>query len=267
MKVRSLTVDGFDRNVAEKMPKMRKLEETLPSNVEDVSQSINEDRHEIIQEMGSPERQEEKTVIFQPPEAETEQTVDVLRLIGDLHAQLLVSGQTKRALELDLHSYQKTIQQLTQDNRDLRSQLENQRKELQKLKEFQSESIYLQEENEDALERIQKFQLELREMSEALARATQERDEALSRIHDLESQLEQNELLQIKGRLKEREASHFYEENQKLQSRLEEALSQNLELERKCEALRKSFNEVRESLTLLRDSCKKDYYNLSETPE
>jgi chromosome segregation ATPase len=267
MKVRTLTVDGFDRNVAEKMPKMRKLEEALPSDAGDVSPSMTEDRQEVIQEIGFPERQEEKTVISQPLKAEPEQSTDVLRLIGDLHAQLLVSGRTKRALELDLHSYQKAIQQLTQENRNLQSQLENQKKELQKLKEFQSESIYLQEENEDALERIQKFQHELREMNEALAKATQERDEALARIHDLESRLEQNELLQIKGRLKEREASHFYEENQKLQSRLEEALSQNLELERKCETLRKSFNEVRESLTLLRDSCKKDYYNLSEIPE
>ncbi|MCJ7746691.1 MAG: hypothetical protein MUP27_03030, partial [Desulfobacterales bacterium] len=71
----------------------------------------------------------------------------------------------------------------------------------------------------------------------------------------------------IKGKLKEREASLFSEENRELQSRLEEALSHNMELERKYETLRKSFNEVRESLTLLRDSCKKNYYNLSETPE
>jgi len=267
MKTRSLAADGFDKNVAEKMPKMRKLEEPLPLDMEGVSQLVNEDRDETIQETTFPERQEETTVLFRPQKTEAEPAVDILRLIEDLHAQLLVSGRTKRALELDLHSYQKTIQQLARDNQELRSQLENQKKEAQKLREFQSESVYLQEENEDALERIQKFRHESREMNEALARATQERDEALSRIRDLKSQLEQNELLQIKGRLKEREASHFYEENQKLQSRLEEALSQNLELERKCEALRKSFNEVRESLTLLRDSCKKDYYNLSETPE
>jgi chromosome segregation ATPase len=145
--------------------------------------------------------------------------------------------------------------------------LETQIKEYQRLEESQSESIYLKEENEDALEKIQGLQQELREMNEALAKSIQERDEALSRVQDLESRLEQNELLQIKGRLKEREASHFYEESQNLQSRLEKTLSQNLELERKYEVLKRSFNEVKESLTLLRDSCKKNYYNLSETPE
>jgi chromosome segregation ATPase len=267
MTARSFMVDGFDKNVAEKMPKMKKLEEPFPLEMEGISPPMEEERHEIIQEIRSPERQEENTVIFQPPKAETEQTVDVLRLIEDLHAQILLSGRIKRALEMDVHSYQKTIHQLTQDNQELRGQSENQRKELQNLKESQSESIYLKEENEDALERIQRLQQEIREMKEGLARTTQERDGALNRIQDLESQLEQNELLQIKGRLKEREVSHFYEENQKLQSRLEEALSQNLELERKYEVLRKSFNEVRESLTLLRDSCKKDYYHLSETPD
>ena len=63
-------------------------------------------------------------------------------------------AQTKRALEMDLSSYQKTIHQLAQDNQELRRQLETLTKEHQSLKEFQSESIYLQEENADALERI-----------------------------------------------------------------------------------------------------------------
>jgi DNA repair exonuclease SbcCD ATPase subunit len=252
------------------MPKIKKLEETFPSDAESVLQPVNQDPYRIIHEAGSSERQEEKgqeekTIAFQPPKAEMEQTVDVLKLIEDLHTQLLVSGRIKKALEMDLHSYQKTVHQLTQDNQDLRNQLENQRKEFQNLKEFQSESTYLKEENEDALERIQGLQQELKEMNEALTKSIQERDGALSRIQDLESQLEQNELLQIKGRLKEREASHFYEESQKLQSQLEKTLSQNLDLERKYEVLKRSFNEVKESLTLLRDSCRKDYYNLSET--
>jgi chromosome segregation ATPase len=267
MKVRSLMEDGFDKNVAEKMPKIKKLEEPFPSDAESVPQSVNPDPFEIIHEVGSSERQEEKTVPFQPPKAETEQTVDILKLIEDLHTQLLVSGRIKKALEMDLHSYQKTVHQLTQDNQELRNQLEKQGKELQNLKECQSESTYLKEENEDALERIRGLQQELREMNEALTKSIQERDGALSRIQDLESQLEQNELLQIKGRLKEREASHFYEESQKLQSQLEKTLSQNLDLERKYEVLKRSFNEVRESLTLLRDSYKKDYYNLSEPIE
>jgi chromosome segregation ATPase len=269
MKTRSqvVTADGFDRNVAEKMPKIRKLEEPLPSPLEAEPWPLKEDPHEPAPEMRPPEKEVEETVPFQPPKAETEQTVDVLRLIEDLHGQLLASTQTKRALEMDLTSYQKTIRQLTQDNQELRGQLEILSKEIEKFKEVQSESIYLQEENADALERIKEFQLELGETREALMKATQEREEALGRIRDLESQMEQNEVLKIKGKLKEREASLFSEENRELQSRLEEALSQNMDLERKYETLRKSFNEVRESLTLLRDSCKKNYYNLSETPE
>lgn len=267
MKARSLMTDGFEKSVAEKMPKMRKLEESLPPDLERVPQPMGEDRFEVNREKRSSEKPIEKAVVFPIPKEEAEQAVDVLRLIEDLHTQLLASSQTRRALEMDLHSYQRTIHQLTQDNQELRSQLENERKEFQRLKELQSESIYLKEENEDALIRIQRLQQELREMSEVLTKTTQERNEALNRIQELESQLEQDEILQIKGKLKEREASHFYGENQRLQSRLEEVLAQNTEFERKYETLKKSFNEVKESLALLRDSCKKDYYNLSETPE
>jgi chromosome segregation ATPase len=251
------------------MPKIRKLEEPLSTNLEAEPWLQKEGLQETMQEVRSLEREVERKSIFEPPNrvVETEQNLDVLKLIEDLHTQLLVSARTKRALEMDLTSQQKTIHQLAQDNQALRRQLEGLDEELQRLKKTQSESIYLKEENTDALERIQEFQQELRDLKETLAQTTQERNEALHRIHELESQIEQSEIIKIKGRLKEREASYLFEEGQELQSKLEEALAQNTDLESKYQALRKSFNEVRESLTLLRDSCKKDYYNLSKIPE
>jgi DNA repair exonuclease SbcCD ATPase subunit len=271
MKARSemVTGDGFDKNVAEKMPKIRKLEEPLSTNLETEPLLQKEDLQETIQEVRPSEKEVERKFIFEPPKkgTETEQNLDILQLIEDLHTQLLVSARTKRALEMDLTSQQKTIHQLAQDNQALRRQLEGLNEELQRLKKTQSESVYLKEENTDALERIQEFQQELRDLKGTLAQTTQERNEALHRINELESQIEQSEIIKIKGRLKEREASYLFEEGQELQSKLEEALAQNTDLEGKYQALRKSFNEVKESLTLLRDSCKKDYYNLNEIPE
>ena len=100
-----------------------------------------------------------------------------------------------------------------------------------------------------------------------MTKATREKEEALERIRELESQIDQGEVFKIKGKLKEREAVLFSEENRELQSKLEEALARNMDLEKKYETLKKSFHEVRESLTFLRDSCKANYYNLSENPE
>jgi len=79
--------------------------------------------------------------------------------------------------------------------------------------------------------------------------------------------MEKIELVRMREKLREREASHFAEESRELRSRLEEAMVQNMELDRKYEEMRRSFGEVRESLTLLRDSCKTNYYNLSENPD
>lgn len=271
MKVRSqaMEADGFDKSVAEKMPRIKRLEEPLPSDLEKETQPLKEDHHEVVEEMRSSERETERRVLFEPPKKaeELEQDQDVLRLIEDLHTQLLVSSRAKKALEIDQASHQKTIRQLAQDNKDLRKQLEDLSKELQGVQEIHSESVYLREENEEALERIKEFQQELRDMKETLAKTTQEKDEALNQLHELESQIEQNESLKIKGKMKERETSHFYEENRELQSKLEEALAQNMDLEEKYESLKKSFNEIKESLTFLRDSCKKSYYNLSEAAE
>jgi chromosome segregation ATPase len=271
MKPRSqvVTADGFDRNVAEKMPKIRKLEEPLLSPLEAEAQPLEKDLHEPLPEIESPERQTEGKAIFESPRkgVSTEQGPDVLKLIEDLHGQLLASAQIKRTLEMDLTSYQKTLHQLAQDKQELRCQLDLLSQEHEKLQQLKSESIYLQEENADALDRIRELQLELKEIREALTKATREREEAHDRIRELEFQVEQNEVLKIKEKLKEKEVSHFFEGNRELQSKLEEALSQNMDLERKYETLRKSFNEVKESLTLLRDSCKRSYYSLSETPE
>ncbi|MFB3885933.1 MAG: hypothetical protein ACE144_11950 [Thermodesulfobacteriota bacterium] len=271
MKPRSqiATADGFDRNVAEKMPKIKKLEEPLPSPLEAEPQPLEEGRHEPLPETPFPEGQTEGKRVFESPRKgiETEQGPDVQKLIEDLHGQLLASAQVKRTLEMDLTSYQRTIHQLTRDKQELRHQLDVLGQEHRKLQEFKSESVYLEEENADALDRIREFQAELRETREALTKATQEREEARERIRELEFQVEQNEVLKIKEKLKEKEISHFSEGNRELQSKLEEALSQNMDLERKYESLRKSFNEVKESLTLLRDSCKKSYYSLSEPLE
>src|SRR4030042_747815 len=123
MKPRSqvITADGFDKNVAEKMPEIRKLEDPFPSPLEAEPQPLKEDHHEPAPEMRSPEKQTERKVIFESPKKgiETEKGLEVLKLMEDLHGQLLASAQTQRALEMDLTSYQKTIPQLAQDNQEL----------------------------------------------------------------------------------------------------------------------------------------------------
>ena len=268
-RIQAATADGFDTNVAEKMPKIRKLDESHTLVQEQEPVAPKEEGQELFPERPDPEKQTDRKAIFEPLPigTESEQSLDVLKLIEDLHAQLLASAQTRRALEMDLASYKKSMNQLAQDNQELRRQWEALVKEDQKLRELQSESIYLQEEHADALERIKEFQQELREMKKNLTNAAQEREEALDRVRELESQMELSEVVKIKGKLKEREASLLFEENRDLQSKLEEALGRNTDIERKYETLKKSFGEVKESLTFLRDSCRANYYNLSENAE
>jgi len=271
MKPRSQTIveegfDGFDRNVAEKMPKIRKEEEAPLSLLEaEETQPLSV----ASQETQPQEKPPERKPVFTPQSKEEggKENLEVLRLIEDLHAQLLVSNRTKRALEMDLASSQKTIRQQGQENQFLGIQIEGLKKELQRFEDLQSELGYIEEENEDALERIAALQGEMRTLKETLAKTAQERDQTLSQLQTLQDQIEQNDILRIKGRLKEREVSHFSAENQEIRMRLEEALAQNIDLEKKYEALKKSFGEVKESLTLLRDACKTDYYNLSDSTE
>jgi chromosome segregation ATPase len=267
MKLRGqvITSDGFDKTVAEKMPKVKKEEESSPVDQAIEPRPTEEDRQE--RDFSEPETGQE--AIPQPPrqEPEEEQNPDVLKLVEDLHSQLLFEGRARRALEIDLVSHQKSVRQLTQDNRELRRQIEVLEKEVQRLKALQSESAYLKEENADALERIQELQQELTAVNEAFDKTLRERDEALNQVSQLQEHIEQSDIFRIKGKLKEREASQLSEENRDLRHRLEEFQTQNMELERKYEEIRRSFNEVKESLTLLRDSCKSSFYQGMEESE
>lgn len=261
--------DGFDKNVAEKMPKLKKWEESpsLETDLERVS--TKEEPLPRAREEVDPERPAaEKKVLFTAPGEirESPEPLDVLKLIEDLHAQILASGRIKRALEMDLAAAQKTIHQLALDNKALRAEQEELRRQLQRVKEIETESNYLREENEDALEKISDLQGELRTLKETLALALREKEEALKQVRELQGRVEQSDLLGLRERMKEKEASQLSEENREIRARLEEALSRNADLEKRYETLKKSFEEVKESLSLLRESYKASYYNV-ERPE
>ncbi len=268
MRVRGQTIadDGFEKNVAEKMPKVKWQEELGSPGSEVLPEK--DDQLEASPDGRVREGISEKEIPFPPPPVrEKEERPDVSSLIEDLQAELLTLGKAKRALELDLISDRKTIFRLTEENRELRTQVESLKKEIQRLKELETEALYLREENGDALEKIGALREELRSIRGALESAIKERDGLLARIHSLESQAEEREILRIRGKLKEREAFHFAEENRELRARLEGLLSENLDLERKYEEVKRSFLEIRESLALLRDSCKTNLYSLAENPE
>lgn len=262
--------DGFDKNVAEKMPKLKKWEEGPSFEAEQERISSKEEGPPRIREEAEVERPSaEKKVLFQAPGEmrESPEPLDVLKLIEDLHAQVLASGRIKRALEMDLSASQKTIQQLASDNKALRAEREELHRQLQRVKEIETESNYLREENEDALEKISDLQGELRSVREALASALREKEEALKQVRELRDRVEQNELLGLRERMKQKEASQLSEENKEIRARLEEALRRNADLEKRYETLKKSFEEVKESLSLLRESYKASYYNMTERPE
>jgi chromosome segregation ATPase len=257
-----LEADGFDRIIAEKMPKMKKAEEPFYSVKKEEPPVFEEPKEERL------ERRVERKVLFETPDAPfSSGDLDLSALIEDLHHQLLLSQKAQKAMELDRISYDRKIHQLTQENKDLQSKLEGLQKELQRLKENAFELNYLKEENEEALERIRELQQELRVTKDTLTKILKEKEEASRRVQELEYQLDQLELTRMKERLKEKETSHFNEENLQLRAKLEETLAQNLELEKKYEVLKRSFQEVKESLTLLRDSCKKNYYQISDPPD
>ena len=111
-----------------------------------------------------------------------------MKLIEDLHAQLLASNRTKRALEMDLASSQKTIQQLAQENQILGIQIEGFKKELQRFGRFSPNWPILRRRTKTPLEKISAMQGEMKVLKESLANTARERDQALDQIQMLGGQ-------------------------------------------------------------------------------
>ena len=104
-RIQTATADGFDTNVAQKMPKIRKLEEPhtlileqdIPRQEKEGDQTPIDDQT-FFPEMSLPEKQAERKAIFESSQKgiASESSLDVLKLIEDLHGQLLASAQTKK---------------------------------------------------------------------------------------------------------------------------------------------------------------------------
>ncbi|HIC92569.1 MAG TPA: hypothetical protein EYP21_11065 [Syntrophaceae bacterium] len=235
--------NGFDRSVARKMP-------TVGSKVA-----------EAVKEISSGEKngRDEKETF-----SAKDLHMDVLGLVEDLQSQLQATQDIKMALEEDLASAEKTINQLLSDNKELRTLVQDQSNITARLQEMEREITYLEEENSDALLKIHDLQTENKELKEKVATLTTERDEALRERDSFKSRLKEDEALRIQNSYLEKERKRILQKQSELEEQLKAVLEDNAGLEKECHDLKTALKEIKQFLLLVRDHAKYDYYNIPQ---
>ncbi len=238
--------NGFERSVARKMPRVRS---EVVESVEPVRREPPNLHDEIVHEEVS---------------LEEEVQWDALSLVADLESQLQAAQDLKAALERDLASAKKTIDQLFLDNKELRALVKDQEKTVPRLQKLEQEITYLEEENSDALIRIQVMRTENEELKERVATLATERDTALNENRMVKSKIKEEETLRIQIAYLEKERKRSLQGQSELEENLKVALQRNTDLEKECHNLKKAMNEIKQSLLLVRNHAKRGYYGIKE---
>ncbi len=238
--------NGFERSVARKMPRVR-------SEVEESAEPIRRKSTDIHDQ-----------IIHEEVPLEKEVQWDALSLVADLESQLQTAQDLKAALERDLTSAKKTIDQLFSDNKELRALVEDQESIAPRLQKLEQEITYLEEENSDALIRIQVMRTENEELKENIATLATERDTALNENRMVKSKMKEEETLRIQIAYFEKERKRNLQRQSELEENLKVALQKNTDLEKEYHNLKKAMNEIKQSLLLVRNHAKRGYYSMKE---
>lgn len=188
---------------------------------------------------------------------------DVLRIVGQLKGQLLALETTKRALERELSTVRRQVEHLAADNKGLRAELEAAEVAQADLSRLREENALLEEESADVLSRLEQLKADSEEQRERLATLALENQASAAELTSLRAASADGEMLRIKAEFLDKEKFSLAEENAQLGRECEEIKDERDGLAREVITLKKSLREIRESLLLVRDSSRSDYYDLT----
>jgi len=268
--------DGFESSVAQRMPKTRTG--ARPDRVASLREVVRPEAEAADALRPAPPETAERppqTARLEPLERPVklpeslaggrpgEAAGDVLRIVGQLKGQLLALETTKRALERELSTTRRQVEHLAADNLALRGELEAAEAAQAELARLRHENALLEEETADVLARLEQLKAEGEEQREHLSALAQEHAAAAVELEGLRAASAEGELLRIKAEFMEQEKASLSQENAQLGRECEGLKDERDALGREVATLKKQLKEIRESLLLVRDSARSDYYDLT----
>jgi chromosome segregation ATPase len=269
--------DGFDKNVAEKMPKIQKVRPNRPWNInpvqltartEEMEPAIVEtplfEQHETDSYASKKEPVEMKveTQLQHPDKViasgikHTEKTLK--EIDSQFTSMIIEQKEAKRLLGLKDHALEDALK----ENLELNQQLSALQSAAASAGHLNREINFLNEQIQDANLYIQGLLSIISEKDRALNEQISLKQDLEERFAKIESEVKDKALLDVKASILERDLKASYQRIKKLESLLEEENNKRIPLEDEIVELKSTLEQVHASLAQIRLKAKREAYGL-----
>jgi len=270
--------DGFDKNVAEKMPRLQKVRPNRPWNISPVQMPSKDDETEessVLKEILtdtteslfepapemeiSPPRNIDAHILKKDIIVEPALTETTLKEIDSQFTDMLIqSRETRRTLELKDND----LNQALMRNKELELKISLLQENSDKSDTLLHEVGFLNEQIQDANLYIQGLLSVISEKDNALNEQMALKDESLNRLTKISSEVKERAALDVKASMLERELLSAHQRIKELEGQLEIEAASRKPLEDEITELKSTLEKVHSSLAQIRLKAKREAYGL-----
>ena len=247
--------DGFDRSVAEKMPRMQKKRQNRPWNMDPV---LIKDREDQPQQ----DVPEDRSILRSSTDSRKNQ-VDPSKAVDtiiDLNSDITQVIFEKKEIQRQLMESRNTLSAVEKENVRLKDSVAEVEKTALEDKMLEQEIDFLKEHLEDADYYIQNMVVLLDERTQALDRESARKKELEGKFAGISHEIKEKAKADVKISILERDLGISSARVLDLESRLEEECKKREPLEQEIVELKDALDRVYSSLAHIRIKAKREVY-------
>jgi predicted nucleic acid-binding Zn-ribbon protein len=248
--------DGFDKSVAERMPKVQKKRPNRPWNVDPVLLKSQDD-HTVQAE---PVAVKTPDVPIMPVVAAQDSVAKAVETIEDLNTEFTQIIFEKKDIQRKLKEHNQVLEVIEKENSSLKMNLAGFEKAAKDNKVFEREISFLNEQLEDADYYIRNVVGMLDEKATSLETETTQKKTLEDRMARVSKDVQDKAKLDVKVSILERDLSVSTGRIKELESRLEEEYRKKKPLEDEISELKTALDRVYSSLAHIRLKAKREVY-------
>jgi hypothetical protein len=269
--------DGFDKNVAEKMPKIQKVRPNrpwninpvqLPARTEEIETATEKEpffeQHEadITADLREPLEMKIETPPLPPFQTNTAEIKHTEKTIKEIDSQFTSMIIEKKEAERLLGVTENKLEDARKENLELIEQLHSFQNAAQSAVHLNREIDFLSEQLQDANLYIQSLLSIISEKDTALSEQISLKQDLEERFTRIGNEVKEKALLDVKAAILERDLDAAHKRIKDLESLLESETMKHKPLEEEIVELKSTLEQVHASLAQIRLKAKREAYGL-----
>ncbi len=249
--------DGFDKNVAEKMPKKLRSAHSRPWNIDPVriqESSVEEEAPSLAFK-----KEPEKEIAL--PESPRKPDVTI-SAIEDLNIEVTEALFRNKDLMRQVREEKKSLEKALSENAILKITISDLKKNIIDQDAFKKELAFLNEQVEDSSVYIENISRKLTEKTQEIEKAIKEKNAFEAKYNRLSDELQHRAKFEVKSSILEQELGLNRSRVKELEAIIDLQQEKNDSLSQEIKELKETLEKVYTSLSTIRVKAKKEAYGL-----